>query len=140
MAALESVAFSVRVRAPIGTPLYIVFPLHMGYSYLMPYEEVPKVENEQNQERIPSREEIVSELHNRCEEFEVERELADTEGVYLLEVMSSDKSKRYTYQRKGLFTGKIESAGTTIRSEDMDDGYSRTIADYDPITGNWVDQ
>ena len=102
----------------------------------MPFES----DKEPNLERILSREEVLSELHNRCEKFEVERELADAEGVYLLEVISEDKAKRYTYQRKGMFAGKIESAGTTLRSEDLDDGYSRTLADYDPITGEWTDQ
>ena len=102
--------------------------------------EVPTMENEPNPERILSREEVLSQLRSRCEKFEVERELADAEGVYLLEVMSEDKTKRFVYQRKGTFGGKIESAGTTVRSEDMDDGYSRTVADYDPATGEWIDQ
>jgi hypothetical protein len=106
----------------------------------MPYEGVPKAESETNPEHILSREEVLSQLRSRCEKFEVERELADAEGVYLLEVMSEDKTKRFVYQRKGTFGGKIESAGTTVRSEDMDDGYSRTIADYDPAMGEWKDQ
>ena len=106
----------------------------------MSYEGIPKADNEPTPERILSREEVLSQLHSRCEKFELERELADAEGVYLLEVTSEDKTKRYAYQRKGTFVGKIESAGTTIRSEDMDDGYSRTIADYDPTTGEWKDR
>ncbi len=98
------------------------------------------MENEPNPERILSREEVLSELRSRCEGLEMGRELADADGIYLLEMMSPDKARRYIYQRKGLFAGKIGSAGTTLRSEDMDDGYSRTIADYDPATGEWIDQ
>jgi hypothetical protein len=106
----------------------------------MSYEDQKMNANETGPERILSREEVLSQLRSRCENFEIERERADAEGVYLLEVMSVDKTKRYVYQRKGIFGGKIESAGTTVRSEDVDDGYSRTIADYDPVTGEWIDQ
>ena len=94
-------------------------------------------------ERILGREEIIRMVLNWCEKFRIERELADEEGIYLLEVIASDNTKRYTYQRKGSFSGrggKIESAGTTIRSEDLDDGYSRTLADYDPIADAWIAQ
>jgi hypothetical protein len=106
----------------------------------MPYENISRVENEPNPERVLSREEVLSQLRSRCEGLKIERELADENGVYLLEMISPDNAKRYVYQRKGLFIGKIESAGTTIRSEDLDDGFSRTIADYDPMTGEWIDQ
>lgn len=91
-------------------------------------------------ERILSREEILSQLQGRCEKFDVERELSDADGIYLLEVMTKDGTKRYTYQRKGAFDGKIESAGTTVRLEWMDDGFSKTLADFDPATGEWVEQ
>jgi hypothetical protein len=94
-------------------------------------------------ERFPSREEILSELRRWCESFEEERELTDERGVYLLEVVSLDKSKRFAFQRERRLPGQpqgIESSGTTIRSEDLDDGYSITLADYDPETGKWIDQ
>ena len=107
-----------------------------GGGYRMPFES----DKESKLEHIHSREEILSILLSFCEKFEPERELADAEGVYLMEVVSEDKTKRFVYQRKGTFGGKIESAGTTIRSEDLDDGYSRTLADYDPNTGEWTDQ
>lgn len=107
----------------------------------MPYKEGP---HETGPERILSREEVLSQLRSRCENFEIERELGDADDIYLLEVKDSDNSKRYAYQRKGSFmigaSQKIESLGTTIRSEDLDDGYSRTIADYDPKTNEWIDQ
>ena len=106
----------------------------------MPFEESPRAQSEPNPEKALSREEVFAQLRSRCEGLEIERELSDAEGIYLLEMMSPDKAKRYVYQRKGIFSGKIESRSTTIRSEDLDDGYSRTIADYDPITGEWVDQ
>jgi hypothetical protein len=98
---------------------------------------------EKGPERILSREAILSELHNRCENFEIEREMEDGEGVYLLEVLSADHMKRFTYQRKRLLPREpqgIESAGTTIRVEWLDDGYAKTLADYDPETGKWIDQ
>jgi hypothetical protein len=91
-------------------------------------------------ERILSREEVLSELGRRCEFSGVHRELVDAGGVYLLEVMNKDKTKIYIYQRQGSFAGGVESALTTIQSEDMDDGFPRTLADYDPKTGQWVDQ
>jgi len=106
----------------------------------MSNEVIPNVENESNPEKILSREEVMAQLKSRCEGMEVERELSDADGVYLLEMMSSNEGRRYVYQRKGTFAGKIESGSTTIRSEDLDDGYSRTIADYDPETGEWIDQ
>ena len=122
----------------------VVFYLCLRYSYCMPHEESPKMNpNETSPEHILSREEVLSQIRSRCEGFEIERELEDADGIYLLEVKASDNSKRYTYQRKGSFPGKshkIESAGTTIRSEDLDDGYSRTIADYDPKMNAWIDQ
>ncbi|OGZ00648.1 MAG: hypothetical protein A2946_01485 [Candidatus Liptonbacteria bacterium RIFCSPLOWO2_01_FULL_53_13] len=94
-------------------------------------------------ERVLSLEEILSQLRSRCESFEVERELGDAEGIYLLEVKSLDGSKRFTYQRKRLLPGQpqgIESAGTTIRIEWLDDGFSKTLADFNPTTGEWVEQ
>jgi hypothetical protein len=115
----------------------------------MSYKEIPNAENESNPERALSREQIMEELLVRImsshEKFQikVERELSNAEGIYLLEVLSPDTGRRYVYQRKGSFEGsgqKIESSGTTIRSEDLDDGYSRTIADYDPIAGRWINQ
>jgi len=115
----------------------------------MPHEGIPTIDAEPNPERVLSREKILEELLMRMMishekfQFRVEREMSDAEGVCFLEVLSPDKGKRYTYQRKGSFEGrgqKIESSGTTIRSEDLDDGYSRTLADYNPDTGEWVDQ
>ncbi len=103
-----------------------------------------RAESEPNPERALSREEILSELHRRCENFTPERELADSDGIYLLEVVSSDGAKRYTYQRARLLPAlpghDVESTTTAIRSEDSDDGYSRTLADYDPKRGIWIDQ
>lgn len=99
--------------------------------------------SETGPERILSREEILAQINTRCENFEIERELADADGIYLLEVLNQEKTKRYVYQRKGLFPigdKKIESGGTTIRSEDLDDGYAETLADYDPTTNKWIDQ
>lgn len=99
--------------------------------------------NETSPERILSREEVLSQIRSRCEGFEIEQDLKDADGIYFLEVRALDNSKRYTYQRKGSFLGeshKIESVGTTIRSEDLDDGYSRTIADYNLTTNEWVEQ
>lgn len=98
---------------------------------------------ETSPERILSREEILSQIRSWCENFEMERELVDADGIYLLEVKASDNSRRYVYQRRKLLPGQpqgVESAGTTIRSEDLDDGYSRTLADYDPQTDTWIDQ
>ena len=107
----------------------------------MSHEEMPEMNaSERGPERILSREEVLSQLRSRCERFEIERELTDADGVYFLEVKNSDNTKRYTYQRKGIFSERIGSAGTIILSEDMDDGYSRIIADYDPETGEWKDQ
>ncbi|MDO8516479.1 MAG: hypothetical protein Q7S28_04460 [bacterium] len=102
-----------------------------------------KVEGELNPERVLSREEVLSQIRSRCEGFEIERELEDADGIYLLEVKSSDNTKRYIYQRKGSFSvgsKKIDSFATTIIAEDLDDGYARTIADYNSETNEWVDQ
>lgn len=118
----------------------MAFLSYLAYSCCMLHEGSKMDASETGPERILSREEILSQLRSRCENFDIERELADVLGVYLLEVLSPDRTKRFVYQRKGTFGDKIESTGTTIRSEDLDDGFSRTIADYNPITGEWVDQ
>ncbi len=109
----------------------------------MTYEDPTASQAESSPERIPSREEVISKLHSYCESFEIDLELADAEGVYLLRVRAADNSKLFTYQRKGTFQAEskeIGSAGTTIRSEDLDDGYARTLADYNPATNEWVEQ
>ncbi len=111
----------------------------------MSHENIHEREVESNPERSLSRDEILAELSlsHSIEKLNIERELSDVDGVYLLEVLYPEQGKRVVYQRKGSFEGKgskIESSRTTIRVEDLDDGYSRTIADYDPIKGEWVNQ
>jgi hypothetical protein len=111
-----------------------------------PKEKLPVFTRELSEagpEHILPREKILLELRNRCENFQVERELSDEDGIYFLEVMSADNAMRYSYQRKGSFPGgshRIESTGTTIRSEDVNSGWSETLADYDEKTGEWVNQ
>lgn len=98
---------------------------------------------ENGPERVLSREEVLSKILSYCEHFAIERELVDEAGIYLLEVIAEDKSRRYSYQRKRILPGQptdIESAGTTIRSEDLDDGYSRTHADFDAAKNQWIEQ
>ena len=105
--------------------------------------EQPPMTSERGPERILSREEILAKIKSYCEQFTVERELADEAGVYLLEVVAADNSKRYAYQRKRLLPGQpkgVESASTTIWSEDLDDGYSRTLADFDAEKNEWIEQ
>ncbi|TSA44513.1 hypothetical protein D4R51_03725 [bacterium] len=100
-------------------------------------------ESEGKKERIFSREEILSQLGSRCEILKIERELEDEKGIYLLEVINKENTKRFIYQRERLLPGQprgIESSGTTIRSEDLDDGFSKTIADYNPELDKWIDQ
>jgi len=100
-------------------------------------------ENESEKERTLSREEILSQLGSRCEILKIERELEDADGIYLLEVINKENTKRYTYQRERLLPGQprgIESSGTTVRSEDLDGSYSDTIADYNPELDKWIDQ
>ena len=99
--------------------------------------------SEMGPERIPSKEEVLSQIRSRCESFEIESELSDANGVYYLEAKASDNSKRYIYQREGTFQGnsKPNSAlKTTLILEDLDDSYSRCIADYDSETGEWIEQ
>lgn len=113
----------------------------MRYSGHMSHGGDPQI-GETGPERILSREEVLSQLQSRCESFTIEQELGNDDGVYFLEVLSSDNTRRYTYQRKGSFSKDslvVESAGTIIYSEDLDDGRSRVIADYDLITESWID-
>ena len=51
-------------------------------------------ESEGKKERVLSREEILSQLGNRCEISKIEQELADEEGIYLLEVINKENTKR----------------------------------------------
>ncbi len=107
----------------------------------MPHEESPK--NERGPERILSREEILSQIRSRCEGFEIEQELEDADGIYFMEAKATDNSKRYTYQRKGSFpvgSQRSDSRNTILSSEDLDDGYSRIVVDYDPERNEWIDQ
>lgn len=100
------------------------------------------LENETSPERILSREEILIELHKRCESFDIVLEKSDEQGIYILDVKAVD-GVIYAYQRKRPLPGQpqgMESAGTTIRVEWADGSYAKTLADYDPISNKWVEQ
>jgi hypothetical protein len=97
---------------------------------------------EKSPEQILSRESVLSKLREYCDAFVVERELSDPTGVYLLEVVSADGKKMYTYQRAGEFPGStrpISSSSTVVRVDDLDGSFfSETLADYNPATGVWT--
>jgi hypothetical protein len=98
---------------------------------------------EEGPERILSREAVLAKLREYCDSFKIDRELADQDGVYILEVVSDDGMKMYTYQRKGTFPGNkgrdIVSARTVIRVDDLDGSfYSSTLADYNSKEGVWT--
>lgn len=106
-------------------------------------EEGNPFKAEAGPERILSREAVLAKLREYCDAFKIERELADQDGIYLLEVVSDDGKKRYAYQRKGTFPGargrNMSSAGTTVRVDDLDGSfYSETLADYNPKDDAWT--
>ncbi|MDP1689019.1 MAG: hypothetical protein Q8L47_02725 [bacterium] len=101
------------------------------------------IENEANPEKILSREEILLELRNRCENFDVIAEREDKDGIYFLKIKTSNKKIFFVYQRERSLAGEpqgMESARTTIRMEWADDSYAKTLADYNPFADKWVDQ
>ena len=107
-------------------------------------EGLPPIE--QGNERIPTREDILAQIRTRCEGAAVIRELSDTEGVYLLETRKQGEkpgeSTEYTYQRKGVFPNKIESAATVLQVFYCADDVplsGEIIAEYDTATGEWIE-
>lgn len=108
------------------------------------HEGIPK--NERGNERIPSREDVLAQIQKRYEKAEVLRELADADGIYLLEVREpGEKTGEFTdyvYQRKGKFPGGNEAANTVLEKiyfvDDIPCG-GDIIAEYDSGTGEWIE-
>ncbi|MFA6494895.1 MAG: hypothetical protein WC246_00820 [Candidatus Paceibacterota bacterium] len=104
-------------------------------------------QNEQGKEHIPAREEILAQIHERCESAEIIRELADTDGVYLLEAREQGKKPGeftdYIYQRKGTFPGHNDAEKTVLEKvyfeDDMPCG-GDIIAEYDDTTRTWIEK
>jgi hypothetical protein len=107
--------------------------------------EGPGLNRQENSaERIPSREEVISEIGKHCENPIVTRELSDEMGVYLLEMeVPGDKpgeTTLYIYQRKGEFPNGSKAEETIINVAYLEDGVpvgGQSVAEYDPETEAW---
>ncbi len=103
--------------------------------------------NERGRERIPSREDILAQIRKRHEGGQVLRELADGEGIYLLEVRTQEKvSGEYTlyvYQRKGTFPNRNEAANTVLEEVYFVNGNpcgGNIVAEFDTAIGEWEER
>jgi len=104
---------------------------------------------EQKQERILTREEVLSLISKHAEQFTVTDERRDEAGVYYLETQTpevADKPGHYTsyiYQRKGKFERNAVSRTTTLEAIYYADGRhveGDIISELDPDTNEWVEQ
>jgi hypothetical protein len=98
---------------------------------------------EQRNERILSKQEIMQVLSRYTEgKGEITRELANGEGIYLLEVTTKGpeegRTTEFTYSRSGVHTDKIRNAKTVIEVCYWKDGIpddADTLATYG--AGEW---
>ncbi len=101
-----------------------------------------KIEN--NMERIPGRDEILKVIGSYSEEFTVERELSDNQGIYLLEVKvklpETGEVVEYGYMRKGIFPNHNESLETAVHIVFYEGGMpvgGHTLTVLNTETGEW---
>ncbi len=99
---------------------------------------------ESSNEQIPSRENILAEIHKLCKGGEVIKERANDDGIYLLEVIESGEkpgeSTLYIYQRKGKFGINLMDKTSVEKIYMMDDIPYRgeVVSEYDETTGEWA--
>jgi hypothetical protein len=93
---------------------------------------------------ILTREAILEAVAQHIERYEIERELSDAEGIYLLEARAAGEKAgefvEYRYQRKGIF-GRNQAAQTTLQVAYYQGGVpigGKTVADYDEQSKTWV--
>jgi hypothetical protein len=99
---------------------------------------------ENENERIFSREEILAILEKHVQASTPGRELSDEKGIYLLEVTTDGENpgeiNEYRFQRKGNF-GENQSLNTVLQIAYYDaDGIpegGRTLQTYNEDTGSW---
>jgi len=101
--------------------------------------------NEHGSERIPTREDILTQIQKRCEGAELFQELSDDDGIYLLFARKQDeKPGEFTeliYQRKGEFPSSA-SPVTCLEKvcyRDNEPYWGENVAEYDSATGEWID-
>ena len=107
-----------------------------------PSPSKPKQESKEAR-RVLSREEVLEAIWQHVEGYTIERELSDTEGVYLLEARVAGEKPgevtEYRYQRQGEF-GRNQSLQTVIHvtyyEGDMPVG-GTAVANYNEETDTW---
>lgn len=116
----------------------------MNLCYHFSMEKEPQMYNtpETRTEHIPTKEEIMSLILQRCENFIHTQELSDEQGMYLFEVKSETKEGEFTeyvYQRKGKF-GRYQAAQTVLEAiyykDDIPIG-GDIIAELNSESGEW---
>jgi len=100
---------------------------------------------EGSRERVLARQEIMEALFRYAEGGKVTREIADKDGIYLLELTTEGpqegETTEFTYRRKGDYPNKIKSPETLIEAAHYQDGFpvsANTLATYDPKTKEWT--
>jgi hypothetical protein len=99
---------------------------------------------EKGPERIPTKEEVMKIISRFERNFVFVRELADEQGLYLLEVkVEGDKPgeiTQYEYLRKGRYENHDEASETAIHKVDYENGevvWGKKVALYNSETGEW---
>ena len=126
------------VHAAGGVRIYSYYTETMSESFSSPYPD--EVEHT---EKPLTKEEVIAALDRHVQNYTVQRELSDAEGVYIFEVIIPGEKEgevtEYTYQRKGVF-GTNQSSTTTVSVAYYEDGMpvgGKTLANYDEKTGLW---
>ena len=98
-------------------------------------------------ERIPTKEEILEIIGRHSENYIVERELSDEQGIYLLEVSVQDPKTgnrtEYCYVRKGRYAGNCEASETEIHAIFYDGDTPKSgvkISTFITESGQWKDE
>jgi len=81
---------------------------------------------EESPENILTREDILREMSRFVEGVDISRELSDSQGIYLLEIVTPGEKPgetiEYQYFRKGKFSNHIQSSETCIYKVYFEDG------------------
>lgn len=105
-----------------------------------PSPPTPKQESKES-ERVLSREEVLEAIGQHVEDYAIERELSDEEGVYLLEARVAGEKPgevtEYRYHREGASGRSLQTViYVTYYENDIPVG-GTTVANYNKKTGVW---
>jgi hypothetical protein len=101
---------------------------------------------EKGPERILSTAEVMEVIKRFAENAEIQRELSDEHGVYLIEATVPGDAEgeviEYGYMRKGQF-GRNQASETALHKVIYDNGMpigGDKVSVFNPETGEWIDE